>query len=55
MSLIEVQSNYIVYWEKETSTLGFVKEVGVAALTGSVARTGMHRELLKDDIEKERI
>lgn len=55
MSLIEVQSNYIVYWKKETSTLGFMKEVGTAALTGSVAQTGVHRELSKEDIEKERV
>lgn len=55
MSLIEVQSNYIVYWKKETSTLGFMKEVGTAALTGSVAQTGVHRELFKEDIEKERV
>ncbi|KEF59975.1 uncharacterized protein A1O9_04823 [Exophiala aquamarina CBS 119918] len=55
MSLIEIQSNYIVYWKKETSTLGFVKEVSVAALTGSVAQTGVHREFFKADIDKERV
>ena len=55
MSLIEVKSKYIVYWKKEVSSLGFLKEVGVAAVTGSVAQTGMHRELSEEDIAKERV
>ncbi|KIW49480.1 hypothetical protein PV05_11154 [Exophiala xenobiotica] len=55
MSLIEVQSKYIVYWKKETSSLGFLKEVGTAAMTGSVAQTGVLRELGQDDIQKERV
>lgn len=54
MALIEVKSKYIVYWKKETSSLGFLKEVGTAALTGSVAQTGVHRELFEEDISKER-
>ncbi|OCT53604.1 Protein bli-3 [Cladophialophora carrionii] len=55
MSLIEVQSKYIVYWKKETSALGFMKEVGTAALTGGVAQTGVQRELSEEDIRKERV
>ncbi|RVX72519.1 hypothetical protein B0A52_03709 [Exophiala mesophila] len=55
MSLIEVQSRYITYWKKEVSTLGFVKEVGTAALTGGVAQTGPIRELTSEDIAKERV
>ncbi|KAI1607870.1 hypothetical protein EDD36DRAFT_454506 [Exophiala viscosa] len=55
MSLIEVKSKHIVYWKKEVSTLGFMKEVGQAALTGSVAQTGAQRELTGSDIEKERV
>ena len=55
MSLIEVKSKYIVYWKKEVSSLGFLKEVGVAAVTGSVAQTGTHRELSEEDIAKERV
>jgi len=55
MSLIEVQSKFIVYWKKETSSLGFLKEVGTAALTGSVAQTGLLRELSEQDITKERV
>ncbi|EHY58194.1 hypothetical protein ABEF92_005649 [Exophiala dermatitidis] len=54
MALIEVKSKYIVYWKKETSSLGFLKEVGTAALTGSVAQTGVHREFSEEDISKER-
>ncbi|EXJ89533.1 hypothetical protein A1O3_02600 [Capronia epimyces CBS 606.96] len=54
MALIEVQSKYIVYWKKETSSLGFLKEVGTAALTGSVAQTGVLRELMEEDISRER-
>lgn len=33
---------------------GFVKEVGVATLTGKVAETGVSRELKEQDIEKAR-
>ena len=54
MAIIEVKANYIVYWKKEVSTLGFFKEVGVAATMGSVAQTGVHREFSKEEIEKER-
>lgn len=54
MALIEVKSNYIVYWKKDVSTLGFLKEVGQAAITGSVAQTGLHREFSKADIDRER-
>lgn len=55
MALIEIKSNYIVYWKRETSSLGFLKEVGQAALTGGVAQTGVHRELTENDIDKERV
>ncbi|KAJ9607227.1 hypothetical protein H2200_008299 [Cladophialophora chaetospira] len=55
MALIEVQSNYIVYWKKEVSSLGFLKEVGQAALMGSVAQTGVHREFSAEEIKKERV
>ncbi|KIX95681.1 uncharacterized protein Z520_08388 [Fonsecaea multimorphosa CBS 102226] len=55
MSLIEVQSKYIVYWKKEVSSLGFLKEVGTAAFTGGVAQVGVHRELTEEDIQKERV
>jgi len=54
MSLIEVKSKYIVYWKKEVSSLGFLKEVGQAAMTGAVAQTGVHREFSEADIAKER-
>ena len=55
MSIIEVKSKYIVYWKKEVSSLGFMKEVGQAAFTGSVANTGAMREFSQEDIEKERV
>jgi len=55
MSLIEIQSKFIVYWQKEVSSLGFLKEVGTAALTGSVAQTGVLRELGDEDIKRERV
>ena len=54
MALIEVKAKYIVYWKKEVSSLGFLKEVGVAAATGSVAQTGVHREFDEGSIQKER-
>jgi len=54
MTLIEVKSKYISYWKHTVSALGFMKEVGVATLTGSVADTGVQRELNEQDIEKAR-
>ncbi len=54
MAIIEVKAKYIVYWKKEVSSLGFLKEVGVAATMGSVAQTGSHREFSQEEIEKER-
>lgn len=54
MAIIEVKSKYIVYWKKDVTTLGFLKEVGQAAFTGSVAQTGAHREFSEADIAKER-
>jgi general stress protein 26 len=54
MTLIEVKASYVVYWLHQVGALGFVKEVGVAALTGKVANTGVTRELVESDIEKAR-
>lgn len=54
MSLIEVKAKYISYWKHTVSSLGFMKEVGVATLTGKVADTGVMRELNEQDIEKAR-
>jgi len=51
MAVIKVEPTYIVYWRKNVSGLGFLKEVGMATLTGQVADTGDHREFTKDDIE----
>lgn len=54
MALIEVRAKYITYWKATVGTLGFFKEVGVAALTGQVADTGVLRELGEEDIEAAR-
>jgi len=54
MTLIEVKTNYVTYWLHTVGALGFMKEVGVAALTGKVADTGVTRELMQSDIEKAR-
>ncbi|OCL13753.1 hypothetical protein AOQ84DRAFT_282480 [Glonium stellatum] len=54
MALIEVKSNYITYWLHQMGALGYIKEVGVAAITGRVANTGALRELSSDDIGKAR-
>ncbi|MCJ1428909.1 hypothetical protein MMC29_006820 [Sticta canariensis] len=54
MALIEVKSKYISYWNSKVTSLGFLKEVGVASLTGKVADTGVQRELLEEDIEAAR-
>lgn len=54
MALIEVRARYISYWKATVGTLGFLKEVGVATVTGQVADTGVLRELVEEDIEAER-
>lgn len=54
MALIEVKSKYISYWNSKVTSLGFLKEVGLAALTGKVADTGVQRELFEKDIEAAR-
>lgn len=51
MALIEVKARYISYWKATVSTLGFLKEVGVATVTGQVPETGDLRQLLEEDIE----
>jgi general stress protein 26 len=54
VSLIEVKAKYITYWLHQVGALGFVKEVGVAAVTGKVADTGVLRELKENDLEQAR-
>ncbi|KAL8797278.1 MAG: hypothetical protein Q9195_000431 [Heterodermia aff. obscurata] len=52
MTLIEVKAKYIAYWKHNTSTsLGFVKEVTQASLTGQVADTGLNRQFTEEDIK----
>lgn len=51
VTLIEVKAKYISYWKHTVGSIGFLKEVGVAALTGKVADTGVLRELGEEDIE----
>ncbi|KAF2679166.1 hypothetical protein K458DRAFT_375661 [Lentithecium fluviatile CBS 122367] len=54
MTLIEVKSKYVSYYKKEVGTLGMMKEVGLATVTGKVADTGVLRELQEADLEKAR-
>jgi hypothetical protein len=54
MTLIEVKAKYISYWKSTTTSLGFVKEVAVGAITGQVANTGVQREFGESDIEEMR-
>ena len=54
MALIEVKSKYICYWKSTVSSLGFMKEVGQASMTGQVAQTGVTRQFLEEDIESMR-
>lgn len=44
----------ISYWKHNTNPLGYLKEVGMAALTGGVANTGLLRELKEAEISKAR-
>ena len=54
MSIIELKAKYISYWKSTVTSLGFAKEVGLGALTGKVANTGVQREFFEEDIEKMR-
>ena len=51
MAMIEVKAKYIAYWKSTRTTIGFVKEVTQASMTGQVADTGVNRELTEEDIE----
>ncbi|EUC49691.1 hypothetical protein COCMIDRAFT_83880 [Bipolaris oryzae ATCC 44560] len=54
MALIEVKSEYVVYYLAETGVLGYVKEVVVANVGGGVAKTGALREIKGGDLERAR-
>ncbi|KAL8729851.1 MAG: hypothetical protein Q9181_004856 [Wetmoreana brouardii] len=54
MTLIEVKADYIAYWKTTSSSIGFVKEVAQASLTGQVADTGVNRQLFDKDIQAAR-
>jgi len=54
MALIEVKAKYISYWKSTSTSLGFMKEVAVGAMTGQVASTGVQREFGQNDIEEMR-
>ncbi|KAF2466594.1 blue light-inducible protein Bli-3 [Lindgomyces ingoldianus] len=54
MTLIEVKAKYVSYWLHQVGALGFAKEVGVAAMTGKVAVTGVLRELREGDLQAAR-
>lgn len=51
MALIELKAKYISYWKSTVGSLGFMKEVAQATLTGQVADNGVQRQFLDDDIE----
>jgi general stress protein 26 len=51
MTLIEVKAKYVVYYLTQVGLLGYMKEVGVATMTGKIANTGVIRELNEQDIE----
>lgn len=54
VTLIEVKADYITYWKTESTKIGYLKEVAQAAITGSVAQTGVIREMNQSEIEKAR-
>lgn len=54
MTLIEVKSTYISYWQSTVTSVGFIKEVAQASMTGKIANNGNLRQLTKEDIEKMR-
>lgn len=54
MAMIEVKSHYVAYWKSTVTSLGYVKEVAQAAMTGSVAKTGVQRQLTEEDLQHAR-
>lgn len=54
MMLIEVKATYISYWMSTVTTLGFIKEVAQASMTGKVANNGVLRQMTKEDINQMR-
>lgn len=54
MTLLQVRSKYVTYYKTTVGTMGFMKEVGIASMTGKVAETSLLRELNEDDLEKAR-
>ena len=51
MAIIGVKATYIAYWEHNVTSLGFLKEVTQASLTGQVADTGYNRQFTEEDIK----
>ena len=54
-ALIEVRAKYIIYWKTMVESLGFIKEVAQAAMSGKVASTGLCRQFTEGEIEQERV
>ncbi|KAI4180895.1 MAG: hypothetical protein L6R41_006958 [Letrouitia leprolyta] len=54
MAIIEIKAKYISYWKSTSTSIGFVKEVTQASLTGQVANTGVNRQLFEKDIQQAR-
>ena len=51
-ALIGVKARYISYWSSTVGVLGFLKEVGHATATGSVADTGLWWEFKHGDLKE---
>lgn len=54
-ALIEVKARYITYWKTTVGSLGFVKEIAQAAMSGKVAAIGLCRRFFEEEIEQERV
>lgn len=54
MAMIEVKAKYVAYWKTTASSLGYMKEVAQAAITGKVANTGLQRQLTEEDLQHAR-
>ena len=54
MAMIEVKARYVAYWKSTVTSVGFLKEVAQAAMTGSVANTGVMRQLTEEDLQHAR-
>lgn len=52
LALIEVTPKHVKYYKNEVSSVGAMAEIGAAAVSGRIAKTGVLRELKEDQLSQ---